>query len=192
MGRPNTIHQTSGPIRVCADVRGDNGWIYCARAMTPPDPIRAYVAFGANLGERARSIRLALEQLRAHPQIQVSEVSSMLENPAVGGPPDSPAFLNGVAKVLTTLPPRELLQALLEIEHRLGRERHRKWDPRTIDLDLLLYGDRVIDEPDLKVPHPRMAEREFVLAPLAEIAPDLIVPAHRKSVRELLESLRSS
>ena len=160
--------------------------------MTRPDPIRAYVALGANLGERARTLQLAIEQLRAHPQIEVGKVSSMLENPAVGGPPDSPPFLNAVAEVLTTLPPRELLQTLLEIEHRLGRERHRKWDPRTIDLDLLLYGDRVIDEPDLKVPHPRMAERQFVLAPLAEIAPDLVVPTHRKSVPELLRSLRPS
>lgn len=159
--------------------------------MTRSDPIRAYVALGANLGDRARTIALALDQLRAHPRIEVGKVSSLLENPAVGGPPDSPPFLNGVAEVWTTLSPRDLLQTLLEIEHRLGRERHRKWDPRTIDLDLLLYGDRVIDEPELKVPHPRMAEREFVLAPLAEIAPDLVIPTQQKTTGELLAVLRS-
>jgi 2-amino-4-hydroxy-6-hydroxymethyldihydropteridine diphosphokinase len=141
------------------------------------------------LGDRARSIGLALDQLRAHPQIELGKVSSLLESPAVGGPPDSPPFLNGVAEVSTTLPPRELLQTLLAIEHRLGRERHRKWDPRTIDLDLLLYGDRVIDEPDLEVPHPRMAEREFVLAPLAEIAPDGVHPVLKRTFSEMLAAI---
>jgi 2-amino-4-hydroxy-6-hydroxymethyldihydropteridine diphosphokinase len=159
--------------------------------MTRSDPIRAYVAFGANLGDRARTIGLALDELRAHPQIHVRKVSSLLENPAVGGPLDSPPFLNGVAEVSTTLLPRELLQTLLATEHRLGRERHRKWDPRTIDLDLLLYGDRVIDEPNLTVPHPRMARREFVLKPLSELAPDLVIPGRQQTVARLLAELRA-
>ena len=160
--------------------------------MTGSQPIPAYVAFGANLGDRAATIGQALDQLGAHPQIEVIKVSSLLENPAVGGPPDSPAFLNGVAEVSTTLSPRELLQTLLAIERRLGRERHRKWDPRTIDLDLLAYGDRVIDEPELRVPHPRMHEREFVLAPLAEIAPDAVHPRLMQSFTQLLAALRQA
>lgn len=161
--------------------------------MTRPDkPTLAYVALGANLGDRAGTIAAAIEQLRTTPGIEVRKVSSLLENPAVGGPPGSPPFLNGAAEVSTTLSPRELLRTLLDIEHRLGRKRHRKWDPRTIDLDLLVYGDRVIDEPELRVPHPRMHEREFVLAPLAEIAPDAVHPRLMQSFTQLLAALRQA
>lgn len=152
----------------------------------------AYIALGANLGDRARTIELALDRLRAHPGIEVRRVSALLENPAVGGPPDAPPFLNGVAEVSTTLGPRELLNALLEIERQLGRERHRKWDPRTIDLDLLTYGDQIIDEPDLTVPHPRMHERRFVLEPLAEIAPAGVHPRLRRTFGELLADLHDT
>ena len=159
--------------------------------MTRSDPIRAYVALGANLGDRARTIGLALDELRAHSKIELRQVSSLLENPAVGGPPDSPPFLNGVAEIATSLSPRELLNVLLEIEHGLGRQRHRKWDPRTIDLDLLLYGDRVMDEPNLTVPHPRMVEREFVLKPLSEIAPELVIPGEQRTIAQLLAKLRA-
>lgn len=159
--------------------------------MSESNPIRAYVAFGANLGDRARTIGKALERLRAHPQVEVRKVSSLLENPAVGGPAGSPAFLNGVAEVGTTLSALQLLQLLLGIERDLGRRRVGKWEPRTIDLDLLLFGDQVIDEPELTVPHPRMLDREFVLAPLAEIAPDLVIPTTQKTTRQLLSSLRS-
>lgn len=152
-------------------------------------PIKAYVAFGANLGDRTRNIDQALAHLRADPHIHVIKVSSLLENMAVGGPANSPAFLNAVTEIETSLQPLELLNHLLEIERALGRVRGEKWSPRTIDLDLLLYGDQVIDLPNLKVPHPRMHERDFVLRPLAEIAPTIIHPTSGKSIEALLTVL---
>lgn len=159
--------------------------------MSPKQPTIAYIGLGANVGDRAGNIADALEKLRSDPPVEVRQVSSLLENPAVGGPPDSPAFLNAVAEIETTLSPRELLDRLLAIERDLGRERHRKWDPRTIDLDLLLYGGRVIDEADLKVPHPRMHERRFVLEPLAQIAPGGMHPVRKRTFAQLLEDLGS-
>lgn len=157
--------------------------------MNPAAPTIAYIALGANLGDRAANIASAVERLRVVRGIRVRTISSLLENPAVGGPPDAPPFLNGVAELETILSPRELLQTLLEVERDLGRQRHRKWDPRTIDLDLLLYGDQIIDEPELTVPHPRMHERQFVLIPLAEIAPDEVHPVQRRKFAKLLKDL---
>src|SRR5438477_4268435 len=132
----------------------------------------AYIGLGANLGHREENLRVALESLRNTAGVNVTAVSRFLENEAVGGPAGSPAFLNAAARVQTTLEPEELMTRLLEIEREMGRERREKWGPRVIDLDLLLYGDRVIDTPGLKVPHPLMHTRRFVLEPLAEIAPD--------------------
>src|SRR3954466_772572 len=123
-------------------------------------PTTAFVALGANLGDREANIRRAVELLGETEGIAVAQVSSLLENPAIGGPEDSPAFLNGVAKVETTLDPRALLDRLLQIEKELGRERRDRWEPRPIDLDLLLYGDRTVNEDNLTIPHPRMHERE--------------------------------
>ena len=146
----------------------------------------AYIALGANLGDRAGNIHAAVEMLRSAVGIEVTKVSRLREYPAVGGPPDSPAFLNAAAELETTLSARELLNRLLEIERSLGRQRREKWGPRLIDLDLLLYEDQIIAEPDLVIPHPLMHERRFVLEPLKEIAPAARHPSLDRQIAELL------
>ena len=151
--------------------------------------VKAYIALGANLGDREKNLRNALAILASSSGLKLTAASSFLENPAVGGPPDSPPFLNAVAELEAKRPAHEVLWRLLEIERALGRERREKWGPRTIDLDLLLYGDEVISTDDLTIPHPRLHERRFVLQPLAEIAPELIVPGLNRTIRDLLEHL---
>jgi 2-amino-4-hydroxy-6-hydroxymethyldihydropteridine diphosphokinase len=147
----------------------------------------AFVGLGANLGDREVTLRRALELLATRPGVQVVAVSTLRETDPVGHV-DQPRFLNGAAALDTTLSPRELLDALLDIERELGRERAERWGPRTIDLDLLLYGDEQVDEPGLTVPHPRLHERRFALEPLAELAPDLTVPG-RGRLADLLARL---
>ncbi len=132
-----------------------------------------YIGIGSNLGERARNITTALEYLRAHDGIALRCVSSLIETEPVGGPPQ-PKFINGVARLETELSARQLLGVLLEIEQKLQRIRGVANGPRTIDLDILLYGEEIIREPGLSVPHPRMFERDFVLRPLLEISPQII------------------
>lgn len=152
-------------------------------------PVKAYVALGANLGDREKNLRDALAMLNATPGVCVESVSSFFENPAVGGPADSPPFINAVAEINTTVAAVDLLHRMLHIERSLGRERKEKWGPRSIDLDILFYGDQIIHGDELVVPHPRLSERRFVLQPLAELAPGLIVPGSGKSVTELLDVL---
>jgi 2-amino-4-hydroxy-6-hydroxymethyldihydropteridine diphosphokinase len=155
-------------------------------------PVLAYVALGANLGDRSKNIRDAIESLGRQEDIKVLRVSSPLENPAIGGPAGSPSFLNAVAEVETSLGPRELLERLFKVERELGRQRRERWGPRTIDLDLILYSDRIIQEPELTVPHPLMHLRRFVLEPMAELAPDQRHPVLGKTVDELLRELLGS
>ncbi len=147
---------------------------------------RAYVGLGSNLGDRERNLRSALAALDA-PDVRVLAVSRFRDTDPVGYV-DQPRFLNAAALVETELSATELLERLLAVERSLGRERTGpRYGPRTIDLDLLLYGDERIDQPGLTVPHPRLAERTFALEPLAELDPDVALPDGRR-VRDLLTS----
>jgi 2-amino-4-hydroxy-6-hydroxymethyldihydropteridine diphosphokinase len=150
---------------------------------------RSFVALGANLGDPRAQIERALELLAAQEGVEVVAVSSLLETDPVGYE-DQPRFLNGAVELRTSLPARELLERLLAIERRLGRVRGEgpRFGPRPVDLDLLLHGDAVIDEPGLVVPHPRLHERRFVLEPLAELDPTLEIPG-RGPVQALLSGL---
>jgi 2-amino-4-hydroxy-6-hydroxymethyldihydropteridine diphosphokinase len=150
---------------------------------------RAYVAFGSNLGDRRQTVLDALDVLRAEEGVDVVAVSTLIETDPVGFL-DQPRFVNGVAAVDTTLTARELLTLLLDVEQRFGRSREAvpAQGPRTLDLDLLLYGDRELDEPGLQVPHPRLHERAFVLEPLVELAPGLQIPG-RGPVEALVAEL---
>jgi 2-amino-4-hydroxy-6-hydroxymethyldihydropteridine diphosphokinase len=148
-------------------------------------PVTAYIALGANLGDREQNIHTALQELGAMPGTQVLRISKLLANAAVGGPANSPDFLNAAAEIRTTLDAQSLLSRMLQIEHNLGRDRREKWSPRTIDLDLLLYDDQIIRSDHLTVPHPLMHTRRFVLEPLAEIAPLVVHPVLRLTIAEL-------
>ena len=151
--------------------------------------MRAYVGLGANLGDREGTIRRAVTLLGEADGVDAVAVSTLRETEP-WGPVAQPSFLNGVVALETELGPRALLDLLLGIERRLGRVRSERWGPRTIDLDLLLYGDTVVDEAGLTLPHPRLHERRFALEPLAELAPDAVVPG-RGTVGELLRSLEA-
>lgn len=138
-------------------------------------PRDAYLSLGANLGDCAHTLARALELLAAAPGLTLRAVSSVYATAPVGVT-DQPAFLNLVARFECWLSARGLLAVTREIEGRLGRARGRRWGPRTIDIDLLLLGDERVDEPDLTIPHPELTRRQFVLVPLAEIAPGLVLP----------------
>ena len=146
----------------------------------------AYIGLGANLGDRAETLRGAVRRLGALGRIVA--VSSLYETEPVGFR-EQPSFLNAVLALESDLAPSELLDALLAIERELGRIRTFRNAPRTLDLDILLYDGLVLDAPGLTVPHPRLHERGFVLAPLAEIAPGLVHPVLRISIAQLLASL---
>ena len=150
----------------------------------------AYIGLGANLGDREATMRAALAALDAVSGVRVVAVSTFRETDPVGYL-DQPRFLNAAAAVETDLDPRGVLDALLEVERELGRTREGpRHGPRTIDLDLLLFGDATLDEPGLTVPHPRLQERAFVLDPLADLDPGLVVPGlgPLESLRRKLES----
>ncbi len=146
--------------------------------------VRAHVGLGSNLDDPRRQLETAFEALARLPHSRLAARSALYAS-APMGPADQPDYLNAVAALDTELAPLALLDALQAIEHDQGRVRERRWGPRTLDLDLLLYGDQVIDLPRLKVPHPGIAERAFVLAPLVEIAGDIAIPG-RGGARALL------
>jgi 2-amino-4-hydroxy-6-hydroxymethyldihydropteridine diphosphokinase len=136
----------------------------------PRSPVRAFLALGSNLGDRRAYLRSAIERLP-----DVVAFSEVYETDPVGGPPGQGAFLNCAVELRTTRTPRELLGIAQAAEAAAERVRVERWGPRTLDVDVLLVGDEVVDEPDLTVPHPRMWERGFVLVPLADLAPELVV-----------------
>ena len=131
----------------------------------------AILGLGGNVGDTRRLLAGALDRLAQHPEIRVEAVSALYRTPP-WGKTDQPPFLNAAARIETSLSARGLLDAVLTIERQLGRERTERWGPRTVDLDILLFGDEPIDEPGLHVPHPRLTERAFALAPLVDVMPE--------------------
>ncbi len=152
-------------------------------------PATAAIGLGANLGDAAATLRDALLAIDGLPQTRLLRASPLYRTAAWGNT-DQPDFVNAAALVETALSPRALLDALLDLERRFGRRREAgpQWGPRVLDLDLLLHGSRVVDEPGLRVPHPHLHERAFALLPLAQVAPDMEVPG-RGPVRALLAAV---
>lgn len=153
-----------------------------ASAMISAEPATVYIALGSNLGDRRANLLAAIAQMQR--EISVEQVSSIYETePAYMT--DQPRFYNMVLRGRTALPPHRLLHFLKEIEQSMGRARTVRYGPRSIDLDILLYNDLRLEEPGLTLPHPRIVERAFVLVPLAEIAPELVLPGQQESVANL-------
>ncbi len=153
---------------------------------------RALIALGSNFGDRRKLLDAAVQRLAATSGVQNLRVSAWHETRAIGGPPDQLPFLNGAVLMETNLAPAALLAVLEQVELDLGRTRGRRWSPRTIDLDLLLYDEVVIHTAKLTLPHPRMAMRRFVLEPAAEIAPSMVHPTIGWTVAQLLDHLRTA
>jgi 2-amino-4-hydroxy-6-hydroxymethyldihydropteridine diphosphokinase len=150
-----------------------------------------FIALGSNLGNRLEHLRAGIAMLEQHPKIQGIQKSRVFETEPFGVTNIQDAYLNAAAQLETSLSAHELLNVMLEIEKSRGRERHERWGARTLDLDLLFYGTEIISEPNLEVPHPRMLERAFVLAPLLDIAPNLEIPGRATTVQQALEKLGS-
>lgn len=146
--------------------------------------VTAYLGLGANLGEREASILSALKELDSLPTMQVTAVSSLYETAPVGVT-DQPNFVNAVAEIRTTLTPEALLETILALEKNRGRVRTQRWGPRVIDIDILLYGDIQRETPALSLPHPRLEDRDFVVLPLSEIAPDLVLPGQTIFIKNI-------
>lgn len=158
-----------------------------------PEPVAATIALGSNLGPRRAHLEYALATLESTPGVTLQSASSFVETEPEGGPPGQGAYLNGVACLETTLSARELLELLLAIETRRGRERSpaERWAARTLDLDLLFFGALELDEPGLILPHPRAEERTFVLRPLAELEPDRVLAHCGRTVVARLAELET-
>lgn len=147
----------------------------------------AYIALGTNLGERLENLKRAVELIDKVDALEIKSVSSVYETRPVGGPEQS-NYLNACALIKSELTPTLLLLKLLEIENIMGRVREERWGPRIIDLDLLVYENVIMNTPLLELPHPRLTERDFVLIPLCDIAPDLVITGGGKTVYNLLST----
>lgn len=167
---------------------GANEIGYASSCVHNPAPTA--IALGSNLGDSLATLEAATAELAAIGGIQLQAKSSWYITKAVG--PPQPDYLNGCIILRVEINPEELLQTLLAVEQQFGRVRQERWGPRSLDLDLLLYDDLIIDTPNLQVPHPRMQERAFVLVPLAEIAPDWVEPVSGFVIRDLVKKVDCS
>jgi 2-amino-4-hydroxy-6-hydroxymethyldihydropteridine diphosphokinase len=147
-----------------------------------------YLGLGTNLGDREANLRQAIQRLEQIDGIELQEISDLYETSPVGYL-DQPPFYNMVIRSTTTLSPRSLLEQVLQVENQLRRVRTIRFGPRSIDIDILLYEDRLVNEEDLQIPHPRMVERGFVLVPLFEIAGDLLIPGTNKTITQWIKQL---
>ncbi|MFO0052387.1 MAG: 2-amino-4-hydroxy-6-hydroxymethyldihydropteridine diphosphokinase [Dolichospermum sp.] len=154
-------------------------------------PSLSAIALGSNMGESLAILEGAIKSLEKTPGITIKAKSSWYRTAPVGGP-SQPDYLNGAAILEVQLSPHKLLETLLNIEQEFGRVRQEHWGPRTLDLDVLLFDDLILETPDLQIPHPRMTQRAFVLVPLAEIAPDWIEPVSQEPISQLLQKLDCS
>jgi 2-amino-4-hydroxy-6-hydroxymethyldihydropteridine diphosphokinase len=148
---------------------------------------RSAIALGSNMGDSLAILSAALEALAQIPGIIIEAKSSCYKTKAIG--PEQPDYFNGCATLQVAISPEKLLENLLAIEQKFGRLRRDRWSPRTLDLDLLLYDDLILNQTNLQIPHPRMCQRAFVLVPLAEIAPDWIEPISQQLIQDLLKQV---
>jgi len=152
---------------------------------------KAYIALGSNLGNRLENLRRSLKLLSNEKGLYIKAISNVYETKPIGGPVQGD-FLNACAEIRTILTPTILLQKMLDVEYTMGRVRVERWGPRLIDLDLLVYNNTKINSPFLELPHPRLLLRDFVLIPLADIAPDLIIPGQENTVSEFVLNRKST
>lgn len=158
--------------------------------MSDEKMVSCAIAIGSNLGDSQKTLEQAIHRLENFPHLTLNTVSSWYETVPVG--PEQPNYLNGCACFTTSLSPINLLDTLLAVETEFGRVRQERWGARTLDLDLLLYGDLILETPRLQIPHPRMRERAFVLVPLAEIASDWIDPKTGSAIAQLKDTIDCS